>query len=457
MQYKRCEMGEAVDRLLGFQGGERAYAVPFAEVRAALIAALDERLQERVGTIKLVGHRAREAGITEIRDFADVVPLLLPHTAYKSYPESFLAERKWDRLTRWLGTVSSYPGDNVDLDGVADVDSWIDRLATAGHFVSCTSGTTGKPAMLVGSQFDMDWAGRDNVAGYAWGSGVKPAQDRLIFGVAAMAQFPRGEAISRALEQAFQVPGTQRFAYPAPPITIGSITKMITLRKAIAEGAAKPSEITEFEATSAARQKAMDDAVGVTADALIAARKEKLFISGMWAALYPVAAEVRNRGYGAKDFNPENTCYVAGGLKGAVLPPDYREYIYETFNLRPERNYQIYGMQEIGSVMPRCQKGGRYHLPPWLICLPLDKDGDKLAAPLGEGVVEGRAAFFDLSVDGRWGGIISGDRIEIDYRPCECGARSPSIRDNIARYSDIAGDDKIACSGTIDAYVRGLG
>jgi hypothetical protein len=449
-------MGEAADRLTGFAGSDAAYAVPYAEVREAQIAALDERLQERVDRIKLVGLRAREAGVGEIRDFADVVPLLLPHTAYKSYPESFLVEQRWDRLTRWLGTVSAYPLDNVDLEGVADVDDWIGRLAKAGHFCSCTSGTTGKAAMLVGSQPDMDWAGRDNVAGYAWGSGVRPAQDRLIFGVAAMAQSPRGDAISRALEQAFQVPGTERFAYPVPPITIGSITKMITLRKAIADGTARPSEIAEFEATSAARQKAMEGAVGVTADALIAARHEKLFVSGMWAALHGVAVEVRNRGYSAKDFHPDNTCYLAGGLKGAVLPPDYREYIYETFNLRPERNYQIYGMQEIGSVMPRCQQGGRYHLPPWLICLPLNKDGDELAAAPGEGVVEGRAAFFDLSMDGRWGGIISGDKIEIDYGPCACGARSPSIRDNIVRYSDLAGDDKIACSGTVDAYVRGL-
>jgi hypothetical protein len=449
-------MGEIADRLLDFAGGERAYVVPFAEVREAQVAAMNERLQERVDRIKLLGLRARDAGIGEIRDFADVVPLLLPHTAYKSYPESFLAERKWDRLTKWLGTVSNYPIDNVDLDGVKDVDDWIGRLAAAGHFVSCTSGTTGKAAMLIGSQFDLDWAGRDNVAGYAWGSGVKPAQDRLIFGVAAMAQAPRNDAISRALEQAFQTPGTERFAYPVPPITIGSVTKMITLRKAIADGTARPSEIAEFEATSAARQKAMEDAVGITADALIAARHEKLYISGMWAALHQVAVEVRNRGYSGKDFNPDNTCYLAGGLKGAVLPPDYREFIYETFNLRPERNYQIYGMQEIGSVMPRCQKGGRYHLPPWLICLPLDMDGDALVAQPGEGLIEGRAAFFDLSMDGRWGGVISGDRIQIDYAPCACGAPSPSIRDNIARYSDLQGDDKIACSGTVDAYVRGL-
>ena len=35
---------------------------------------------------------------------ADVVPLLFVHSAYKSYPENWLMEKKWDRLGRWLDT-----------------------------------------------------------------------------------------------------------------------------------------------------------------------------------------------------------------------------------------------------------------------------------------------------------------------------------------------------------------
>jgi hypothetical protein len=118
--------------------------------------------------------------------------------------------------------------------------------------------------------------------------------------------------------------------------------------------------------------------------------------------------------------------------------------------------YQMYGMQEINSSMPRCQEGGRYHVPAWVVPLPLNKEGDALAPGIGEGKVEGRAAFFDLSLDGRWGGVISGDRMEIDFVPCACGAATPSIRDNIVRYADLEGDDKIGCAGTIEAYVRGM-
>src|SRR5262249_45116013 len=155
------------------------------------------------------------------------------------------------------------------------------------------------------------------------------------------------------------------------------------------------------EEESAQRQKAVDGAFSKAADALIEARGRKMYLTGYWGQLYQVAEEVRNRGYSGKDFHPENAIYLAGGLKKAQLPPNYREFVLETFNISRRFTYAMYGMQEIQSSMPRCQEGGRYHIPPWLICLPLDKDGDKLLPGVGEGAVEGRAAFFDLSLDGR--------------------------------------------------------
>ena len=84
---------------------------------------------------------------------------------------------------------------------------------------------------------------------------------------------------------------------------------------------------------------------------------------------------------------------------------------------------------------------------------------DLAAAPgriRGAGEIEGRAAFFDLALDGRWNGVITGDKISLDLDPCVCGAKSPSIRDNIVRFADLEGDDKIGCAGTVDAYVRGV-
>ena len=117
-------MGEAADKLTSYMPDASGFDIPYSEIRDLQVTAMNERLQEQGLRIKLVALRARDAEITRIASLADVVPLLLPHTAYKSYPESFLTEKKWDRLTRWLGTVSAYPTDNVDLSEVREIDDW---------------------------------------------------------------------------------------------------------------------------------------------------------------------------------------------------------------------------------------------------------------------------------------------------------------------------------------------
>jgi hypothetical protein len=448
-------MSDLVNRLTNLVEAGNRYDIPAAELRETQIAAVNERFQERKGQIKLVAHRATEAGINEVRSLEDVVKLLLPHTAYKSYPENWLAQKRWDRLSKWLDTVSTHRVPVAKVSDVAEVDDWIEKLSANGFFVSCSSGTTGKSAMLVASQKDMDWCRKEAIVAYSWGSGIKPARDRRIFGMAPIAHVPRNLATGEAYTAALQDPNYERFVYPVPPITVGSLTQMVVLRKSIADGTAKPGEIAAYEEISAARQKAVDAAVGVTARAVIEARHSILHVSGLWLGLYNVAKAVRDLGYSAKDFNPQNSIYVGGGLKRAKLPDDYREFVYETFNIQPERNYQNYSMQELQSGMPRCHAGNRYHVPPWVVPLILDKSGDELL-PIAKGEYEGRAAFFDLSLDGRWGGVISGDKISIDFSPCACGSKGPSIRDDITRYADLEGDDKIGCAGTVDAYVRGV-
>ena len=448
-------MGAAAERLTGMVRASDRFSHSHAELRAAQVEAADERFQERRGSLKLLGFRAQEAKLERVRGLEDIVPLLFPHTAYKSYPESWLVNEKWDRLIQWLGTISPYPIQKIETSDIRDVDDWVERLQAAGHFISCSSGTTGKSAMLIASQRDMDWTQVDTVNAFSWGSGVTPARDRRMMGLAPTAHVPKNVITGEAQAAAFGDPDKERFRYPVPPITIGSLTRMVVLRKAIADGTARPADIAEFEATSKQRQEQMDQAVGIAAEAMIDARGDKLYIAGMWNSLYQVAKQVRERGYGGQDFHPDNCLYVGGGLKRAQLPPDYQQFVHQTFNIPAHHDFQNYSMQELNSGMPKCQKGGRYHVPPWIIPLLLDKEGDALL-PQTRGEVEGRAAFLDLALDGRWGGVITGDKISLSYEPCACGNAGPSIRDDIARYADLEGDDKIGCAGTVDAYVRGV-
>src|SRR3546814_11042987 len=95
-------MGNAIEKLTGLVKAEHRYDIPFAELRDTQIEAMNERFQARKDAIKLLGHRAGEAKIDTIRSHAEAVPLLLPPTAYKSYPESWLMDERWDRLGQGL-------------------------------------------------------------------------------------------------------------------------------------------------------------------------------------------------------------------------------------------------------------------------------------------------------------------------------------------------------------------
>src|SRR3546814_18452448 len=88
---------------------------------------------------------AREQGIEEIRTLEDLAPLLYPHTVYKSYPISYLERARFDKLTKWLGGLTTVDISNVDASGIESIDDWLDLLdAETPLTVAHTSGPTGQ-------------------------------------------------------------------------------------------------------------------------------------------------------------------------------------------------------------------------------------------------------------------------------------------------------------------------
>ncbi|MDR2858115.1 MAG: hypothetical protein LBV50_09740 [Novosphingobium sp.] len=441
------------ERLVAMVDEENPFALGYDEIRDAQLEAVNERFQSRVRQIKLLQNRAEEGGVSEVARMEDIVPLLFAHTAYKSYPENWLMESRWDRLGKWLDTVSTRRVEPMDTGGVAGLDDWLHLLEKHGHFVSCSSGTTGKCAMMNATQADLDFAGKALLRQIIW-AGLNPQQDRLIISCGQTAHTPRNTATGAPMYAALADPTIPPFRPDAPPITIGSITEMVVLRKKIADGTARPEDIAYFEEQAARRERQIESVAEQACEAAIANRHHKLHIMGLFGPMYKVAAMLRDRGYSGKDFQ-ENTTFISGGLKRVQVPDDYQDIIFDTFNIKPEGICHSYGMQEISTTAPRCTHG-RYHMAPWVMLLLLDESGENLIPIPASGEIEGRAAFFDLSMDGRWGGVISGDKIRATWEPCGCGNRSPSIDADIQRYADMASGDKIACSGTIDAYVRGV-
>lgn len=447
-------MRSAVARLVKLVGADDCFDIGPIDLLPVQLEAANERLVAQARRIPLLANRAESGGIEDIAQPADLVPLLFAHTTYKTYAEGWLNDGRWDRMGRWLATVSTHDVEGLDTAGVETLDDWLKELETVGHYLSCSSGTTGKPAMLSCTEGDIALSARINIEALLWATGLTRGEDRKFLGLGPQFAAPREDAIRQAMVDCFSSRYPPYQFGDGEPITVGSMVDMITLRRKLADGTARPNEIAEFERIAAQRGADMEAAAKKAVDAVIEARDVPLLATGMFATLYQIAEGIRAKGYGGDDFDPNNAMMVAGGLKGAALPENYREFVLETFNVTEARLYHAYSMREINATFPLCHHG-RYHVSPWVIMLPLDSTGEHLLDVDAE-EIEARAAFFDASIEGRWGGVISGDRVSVSFGKCGCGHQGPTIGREITRYSDLPGGDKITCAGSIDAYVRGV-
>ncbi|MDT3446696.1 MULTISPECIES: hypothetical protein [unclassified Pseudofrankia] len=424
-----------------------------AGLAPATVAALDARFQERRAQVPVLAQRAKAEGIEQIRSVEDMVGLLFPHTTYKSYPESIVSKGRWKQLRRWLDSVSTYRVD-VDVTGVEDLDGWIARLEEHGHLVSSSSGTSGKASFLNKTVTDREASGQNLLDSLAW-LGMPPAKVWHVVPVGP----DTGISSAMYIRDVFLNNYRRDDALPLPeskPVTDHHkyMARLGAMRRAIADGAASPQEVAAFETEGAARQADVEERLRYLAEQVIAHKDANIFFNSMFPMLYRLNEILREKGVEPGDITGANGLQVAGGLKGMTLPPDYRERIFELLNIQPGRFLHYYAMQEVNLRSVKCRQG-RYHVPPGLVLLVLDKNGEALA-PTSDGQVEGRAAFFDFSVDGRWGGTISGDKITADLGGCPCGKEGPTVFEDITRYKDLPDGDKITCAGTMDAYVRGF-
>ena len=75
------------------------------QIEAVHLAGLRKRFGELRRQVPVLDRLATEQGIDGIESLEDAVPLLFPHTVYKSYPLSLLERAQFDRLTRWRSSL----------------------------------------------------------------------------------------------------------------------------------------------------------------------------------------------------------------------------------------------------------------------------------------------------------------------------------------------------------------
>lgn len=431
-------------------GVVEAFTMPSEELEALQLKAAQEFFELRRTQIAVLDRRARETGIEVIKTLDDIVPLLFSHTTYKSYPMSFVTEGRWDRLLRWFSTLVSTPVDGVDLSGVDDFDGFIAALWASGNCAVVTNGTTGKVSLLNRTPSDNDRYRANAGRTMAWPNPAKPANAHHVFKF-----MPNGGPYlmmiaSAAQEYWFAKPGNIH-ALSDQPLDVAGVVRMAQMRTRIAEGAASPGEIADFEDEMRGKAQRNGARAAEMTDMLIDMRREPMIIGGPWLQMWNVMLRARERGIGDGEFHPDTILVCGGGTKNAPIPPDYREQIMEF--LGPVRTNQGYGMSEMSWHYPMCE-AGNYHVSPWIVPLLLDEAGERLLPR--EGVQTGRFAFLDMGFDGRWGGLITGDKVAMDFtQTCGCGRKGAFVQPDISRFAALGEDDKIGCAGTIDGYIKG--
>jgi hypothetical protein len=443
-------VGHAADSIVDRIERDRPFEFERADLAQTWIQAADERLTERRARIPVLDALARENGVEQITSLEDLIPLLFAHSSYKSYPRSFLEKGRWDGLTRWLNTLSTETIADLDLTGVGNQDDWMKALAAAGHPVYATSGTSGKSSFLPATKADREFTMRCILRSVFWQHGIRPDRSIPVVVLAPSQGTSRATEFFKAFAESYGDPNRTWFLTDEP-VRLQDMSRMATLSKAIADGTATPNEIAAFEGEASDRRAQIDEDWERMADVVVDLEGQQVVIQGFWAQQWALIERLRGRGINGIKLDPGSLLGVGGGTKGVAMPDDYEQQVFAFWGLDESRQSGGYGMSELSAAMP--QIGDRYVIQPWVIPLILDEEGTTLLNA-ESGQVEGRFAFLDLAVDGRWGGIISGDRVIADFD-------TPAVTivaGSVMRYSELRGgdDDRLTCAGTVDAFVRGF-
>jgi hypothetical protein len=444
-------------------GYDEGYALSAKDRDAAQLAAMAMRFETLKPRIPALCRIAAEQGIERIATFDDVAPLMFPHTVYKSYPLSFLEQGRFDRLTRWLGSLTATDLSGVELTGVETIDGWIGALERGSALTPIhTFGTSGKLSILPRTRDQLRLTAKINANCIRDFRGRRSGPDLLVDHMPLIAPSYRhgASAIARGMHLMADLygGGEALFLYPDAYFSADVASLAGRLRAAETRGEAgrlhlPPALVArrdEFAAREARRAQDMDR---FFTEAKSRYGGRDVFLFAVWPILYEWAQEGLRRGVKGV-FGGASVLTSGGGLKGKALPPDYRETIFEFLGF--DRHLEFFGMSELMANAPRCE-AGNYHFPPVIAPFVLDPETGRPLPRAGRQT--GRLALMDLLPDSYWGGFVTGDRVTMGGfdTPCACGRHGPHIEPDIARFSELKdGDDKINCAGAPEAHDRAV-
>ena len=442
----------------------RIHSLPREHAEAVQLAGMNLRLAERRGQIQMLAKLADGQGINQINTLDDMAPLLMPHDIYKSYPVSMLAKQQFTKLNTWLSRLTRYDPTGVDVSKCDSIDSWLTKLRDETPLdVATSSGSSGTCSFFPKSKRDyrLSMTGLRVQLAQKFGEDPKPGDinDKIHAiiplyrdGHASMGSF--GKYSCEVFAK-----GDPKYWHYAFDYKLSSDLMWLAARLRAAAAKGDVSKVDVPASLLARREeweKAQKDMPAQQLEFVNRMIRElqgqRVFVMSTSNLLYAAAKRGLDEGLSGV-FAPDSVFMGGGGAKGVPLPDDLEEVVCKFFNTK--RMISSYGMTEMNSFSVLCDHD-RYHVLPWVTVFLLDLETGK---PLPrKGKQTGRAAFFDMTQDSTWCGLVTGDLVTVDWdHKCECGRTSVALEKKINRVSEIqGGDDKITCAATPQAQAEAM-
>lgn len=436
-------------------------SIPRNHLEELQATALSMRIEQHKELIPAISKLAQAQDIRGVSDFNEVLPLCIEHTIYKSYPGELLEKGRFDKLTAWLDRLTVHDLSGLDTSGCDSIHHWLDLLCTDTPLDPvASSGTTG--TMSFTPRDKSDW--RTQILGGLRIQDLQrfgePPSESDLYEKLHVCWPTHGDGHNSIFRTAhyvhkyFGMDSEDHFhpMYHTPGDTdVLFLASRLRIAQAHGEKLDVPQSLLKRQTELEAEERDKPQTAAKWAHTLLEDLSgERVFLMGTWYLLYDVAKAGLAEGKSCS-FAPDSIIQTGGGAKGLTMPDGWLDVVRKFFDLKFAWTY---GFSEQTALCARCEHG-RFHIVPWAIPLILDPDTSE---PLPrEGVQIGRAAFFDLAINGAWGGIISGDRIEIDWNQCPCGRTSAHIADDIRRFSEGQGGvDNIKSTATEAAHAKML-
>jgi hypothetical protein len=441
------------------------FSIPTEVLDTIHLKALQRRFRELRSGVAALDRLATEQGVTEIRAIDDVVPLLFPHTFYKSYAIGHLEKGRYDRLNAWLQELTSCDLSKVDLTNCQSLEQWMDAVEAASP-VQCltTSGTSGKISFVPRTRQEWPRAVINFFVRFHQGFGDEPNNDLTLDDIREVPiffpNFRHGRHTQHRIVDhlvALAYDGDESMVMPLYQDRMDLDVLLLAGRIAAADAMGRkvevPPALLARRDSFLAQQAAMPEQAKIFFEEVIARHAGKRITTFCtWGSLYDGAMQALRAGK-THVFRADSLITTGGGMKGRQLPEDYYQVICDFLGMADVRDG--YGCSEQHFAAAQCPHG-HYHVHPLNIPFVLDPDSGE-ALPR-KGTVTGRFAFMDLAAETYWGGFITGDEVTMTWDiPCACGRIGPYIHRGVQRYSEKqGGDDKINCAGVPQAHQRAL-